>query len=166
MSSTGTLAQISVVGAGNWLISHDRVGPRVLELLEGRYGPEVDLCHTGTSGLELLDHLHGQKLFLVVDACTLGGPAGTLRIVDRPDLSQAPASTASVHQIGPLEALAVAHHLFPEQLPCHIQLILAETEGIDDKLFERVCRDAVDHVDQQIREALALDAAGVEVAQA
>lgn len=151
---------ISVVGAGNWMISHDRVGPRVLQLLEGRYGPEVELCHAGTSGLDLLDHLHGQELFLVVDACTLGGPPGTVHVFDRPDLVGVPSSAASVHQIGPLEALAVARHLFPEQLPRRIQLVLVETGGIDDQTFEEVCRDAVAHVDRQIREALAPDRSG------
>lgn len=145
---------ISVAGAGNWLLTHDDVGPRVLERIRGRYGPSVELCDLGSAGLALLDHLHGQELLVVVDACLLEGPPGAVHELE-PSLDGVEGRGASVHQIGPLETLAAARQLFPEQMPARIVLLLVETEGIDDEGLERACDEVVARLDRLIEQATA-----------
>jgi hydrogenase maturation protease len=140
---------ISVVGAGNWLMGNDRIGPRVLEAIRGRYGPEVELCEVGHTGLAVLDHLHGQDVLLVIDACVLGGAPGEVRVVE-PDLEGPPTRETSVHQVGPLEALMVAKNLFPSLMPHRILFILVETEGIDEHAEDAACRQVIVILDREI----------------
>ena len=71
---------VIVAGSGNWLLGHDRVGPRVLAMIEGRYSQQVEICDLGTSALALLDHLHGQDLLVIVDACIGYGAAGEVMV--------------------------------------------------------------------------------------
>lgn len=157
----GRAAPVAVVGAGNWLIASDRAGPRVLERIRGRYGPEVELRDMGSAGLALLDHLHGQELMCLVDACLLGGPPGRVYVSEL-SFEGIPASVGSVHQIGPLETLTIAARLYPEQMPKRVILIGVETEGIDDQTEEIACEEAVAVLDREIenwrkaREAVAL----------
>ena len=140
---------MTVVGAGHSFISYDRVGPRVLVLLSGRFGGDVELCEIGTTGLGLLDHLHAQRLLVVVDACIFGGPPGQVREVV-PDLDAPPPPSTSVHQIGPIETLFVARHVSPELLPERTLLVLVETEGIDDATEARACAEVVAIIEREI----------------
>jgi len=145
----GVSPPVAVVGAGNWLISSDNIGPRVLEMVRDRYGPEVELCDVGSGGLALLDHLHGQELMLVVDACVGYGEPGEVMLVE-PDLDQPPARECSVHQIGPIEALVVARHLAPATLPRCTRLVLVETAGIDEQAEDSACERVVAVLDREI----------------
>jgi len=135
-----------VAGAGNWLLGHDRIGPRVLEAVATRYGPEVELCDIGTTALALLDHLHGQRLLVVVDACIGRGHGGELFVVE-PNLEELPGRQTSVHQIGPLETLIVARHLFPKSMPQRVVLLLVETADLDDAGEARACERVVELLD-------------------
>ena len=146
---TNARRQIAIVGAGNWLITHDRIGPRVLEMVQGRYGPEVELVDAGTSGLGLLDHLRGQELMFVVDACVFDGEPGEVRVLE-PDLDAPLTRETSVHQIGPLEALRIGKHLYPERMPGRVLLILVETSEIDAATQETACVQAVSILDREI----------------
>jgi hydrogenase maturation protease len=140
---------VAIVGTGNWLVAHDRIGPRVLEMIAGRYGPEVELFNTGTAGLALLDCIKGQELMLVVDACISGNPPGTIKVTPfRSEPKVFPGS--GIHQIGPSEALSVARHLYSDKLPKHILFILVETAGINDLELENACREVVSVIDQNI----------------
>lgn len=140
---------VCVVGAGNWLVTHDRIGPRVLELVESRYGLEVELYDVGSSGLALLDHLHGQDLMIVVDAGMFHGKAGEIRTIE-PDLRAPMPQVSSMHQIGPLETLAIANRLFPQNMPRRVLLIIVETNLIDDDTEEAACREVVTVLDREI----------------
>lgn len=154
-------APVAVVGAGNWLVASDRVGPRVLERIRGRYGPEVAIRNMGSAGLALLDHLHGQELMFLVDACLLGGPPGRVHVSEL-SFEGTPMSVGSIHQIGPLETLTIAARLYPERMPKRAILIGIETEGMDDRTEEIACEEAVAILDGEIegwrrtREATAL----------
>jgi hydrogenase maturation protease len=125
---------LTIAAAGHWLLAADRIGPMVLQRIEGRYGPDVELCDLGTGGLALLDQLRGQELLIVVDACRMGGVPGALSSLSLDRAAELPASVGatSVHQVGPLEALHVARHLTPDQLPRRTLLVLVETEGLDE----------------------------------
>ena len=140
---------MAVVGAGNWLIASDRAGPLVLERIRGRYGPEVEIRNIGSAGLALLDHLHGQELMCLVDACLTGGPPGRVHVAEL-SFDGIPDPVGSLHQIGPLETLAIAARLYPENMPKRAVLIGIETGGIDDRIEEMACEEAVEILDREI----------------
>lgn len=151
---SGRTAPISIVGAGHWMLTHDRVGPRVLELLTERYDEaQVELCEAGTAGLGLLDFMRGQKLMIIVDACIMGKAPGTVD-VGEPDFDAPLGRESSVHQLGPVETLQVARHLQPEILPEKTLLVLVETEGIDEETHERACQEVVARLDDYLAKYL------------
>lgn len=141
--------EVTVAGSGNWLLGHDRVGPRVLAMIDTRYSQEVEICDLGTSALALLDHLHGQDLLVIVDACIGFGATGEVLVME-PDLETTPGRGTSVHQIGPLEALAVASHLQPDALPKRTLLVLVETAGLSEENEEAACERVVKVLDREI----------------
>ncbi len=148
---------VTVAGVGNWLISQDRVGPRVLEMAAGRYGEEVELADIGSGGLALLDHLHGQRLLVVVDACLGLGRPGEVVVVDGEQVVAA--TSPSAHQIGPAEALLIARHLQPETMPGRTVLLLAETGELDESQLDTACERVMAELDALIREAHSAPAA-------
>ena len=141
--------EVTVAGSGNWLLGHDRVGPRVLAMIETRYSQHVEICDLGTSALALLDHLHSQELLVIVDACVGFGATGEVLIME-PDLEAIPGRGTSVHQIGPVEALVVASHLEPQVLPKRTLLILVETEGLSEEKEQAACEQVVEVLDREI----------------
>jgi hydrogenase maturation protease len=143
---------ISVLAAGSWLLSFDRVGPRVLARLGDLERLGVELSDLGTSGLRLLDQLHGQEPVAVVDACAGRGRPGEVMVCE-PDLE--PPRGATVHQLGPMEALAIAARLYPERLPRRLQLVLVETAGLPEHEEDAVCREAEATVRGLVRDVLA-----------
>nr|VFK53531.1 MAG: hydrogenase maturation protease [Candidatus Kentron sp. TUN]VFK55640.1 MAG: hydrogenase maturation protease [Candidatus Kentron sp. TUN] len=160
-SNSSEKQQISIAGAGNRLISHDRIGPRVLRLIRDRYGPGVELCDIGTSGLRLLDYLHDQALLIVIDACLMNEAPGTIRVIE-PDLD-APGTelvangiagrsvlNTSIHQIGPLETLVIARRLYEENMPRRVLVIMVETRDIDAMTERAACRKVVEILDREI----------------
>ena len=134
-------AAVTVAGAGNRWVAPDRVGPAVLDRLGDRLGDEVELVDLGAAGLALLDHLRGQEMLVVVDACLSGATPGALR-VSAPDLESTPGPSTSVHQLGPEEALITARHLDPETLPAVIWLVQVETAGLSEEGLERAAAAA------------------------
>ena len=140
---------VTVACSGHWLLGHDRIGPRVLTMIDGRYECDVDICDLGTSALALLDHLRGQDLLIVVDACVGRGRPGDVLAVE-PALDEALGRETSVHQIGPVEALVVARHLHPQAMPARVLLLPVETGGLDPCAEAAACRRVVHAIDAEI----------------
>lgn len=148
-SPEATGRPITVAAAGNWIISCDRIGPRVLREVERLAPPGVELADVGTSGLALLDRLHAQDLLVVVDACVGRGRAGEV-LVEEPDLLAPFGREPSVHQIGPRETLVVASHLYPGEMPERVRLVLVETGGLEESGEDDAVRNAADAVMNEI----------------
>jgi hydrogenase maturation protease len=142
-------ARIAVVGVGNWLISYDRIGPKVLEICEGRYGTDVELFEAGSAGLALLDCIHRQDLMLVVDACNTGGKCGEIRLSEM-DFEAEFSPGPGLHQIGPMETLAVARQLFPEALPRRVVFVLVETGGMSEAQLDEAGQRVLAVLDGEI----------------
>jgi hydrogenase maturation protease len=140
---------IAVAGCGNRQVASDAVGPAVIEGLKDRCGRSIALFDVGTSALGLLDCLKSQDLLLVVDACSLGGAAGDIHVLE-PDLDAAAVGGGGLHQIGPLEALMAARLLYPENLPDSLLLILAETGGLGEEELAALCRRIVFIIEREI----------------
>ncbi|MFO7816230.1 MAG: hydrogenase maturation protease [Desulfovibrionales bacterium] len=144
-----TEPSIAIVGSGNWRLESDKVGPMVLKKIEGRYGAAVEINDIGTSTLGLLECLDTQDLMLIVDACVKGGPPGKIHVT-QPDLETPLPELSGLHQIGPVETLMVAKHLYPQTLPKALFLILIETEELKDADLEPVCQQVISVIDQKI----------------
>jgi hydrogenase maturation protease len=144
---------VSIAGAGHWLVEHDRIGPAVLDRLGARYGEQVELLEIGTMPLALLDYLRGQKLLVVVDAGAFGGAPGEVRVVE-PDLDTVATRETSVHQIGPIETLCVAKHLWPDRLPRRICLVIVETDGIDEARENAAIDAVIARLDEEVERAI------------
>jgi hydrogenase maturation protease len=142
-------APVTVAGSGNWLLAQDRVGPQVLARLADRLPEEVELAELGSSSLALLDWLRGQELLVVVDACVGRGAPGEVSVSDT-DGGELPRGWPSLHQIGPLETLAVARALQPELLPRRVVLVQVETGGLPPEDEEHACAAAVTAVEREL----------------
>ncbi len=140
---------VSIICSGNWLISYDRIGPEVYELIREKYSRSVEVHNSGSSGLALLDHLNNQKLLIVVDACVKGEYPGEIQIIES-DNSTSPGSITSVHQAGPLETLGIARKLYPEQMPERVLLILVCTKGLDDAGEKKAAMGVVAAIDREL----------------
>lgn len=143
--------KVTVVGCGNWLHPSDRIGSRVLQQLSGRLERWVALEDVGTSLLGLLDHLHGQELLILVDACIGRGAPGTVHVVE-PDLDAAPPARPSAHQIGPLETLIIGRELYPERFPRQLLWVLLETGGLEREAEQPACHRVVREIESLINE--------------
>lgn len=143
---------ISVVGCGNWQVRPDRIGPRILERLAERAPEGVELTDVGTTLLGLLDRLHRQELLVLVDACRGVAPPGTVAVSDVDDEIAVP-TRASLHQIGPLETLAIARELFPERCPRRTRFVTIETTDLDPEREEAACRAALAAIEREIANA-------------
>lgn len=145
---------VSVVGCGNWQVRPDRIGPRVLAALAARAPAGVELADVGTTLLGLLDRLHGQELLVLVDACVGRAAPGTVEVVD-PAPGTAIPPRATLHQIGPLETLAIARELYPELCPRRTRLVLIETGGLGPEAEAEVCARALAAIETEIGAAAA-----------
>jgi hydrogenase maturation protease len=141
---------ITIAGAGNWLIAIDRIGPLIIQQIKGRYSIEqVEVRAIGGTALALLDILHGQKLLLLIDACNNQGSPGEVTCYI-PDLNSNTVITGNLHQIGPLETLLIAKHLYPEILPQHIMFIAIETEGLSAEIENTACQTVIKILDREV----------------
>lgn len=140
---------VLVAGAGNSLLACDRIGPMVLESISNRYGGNVEMCDIGCTALALLDHLRGQDLLVVIDACIGRGEPGEV-FVTEPDLEALMTPGTSSHQVGPVEALVVAHHLWPDRLPKRVLLLLVETGAVDEAVETAAYESVISQLDREI----------------
>ena len=140
---------ISVVGCGNWQVRPDRIGPRVLARLADRAPAGVELADVGTTLLGLLDRLHRQDLLVLVDACIGQAAPGTVEVVDVGDELAIP-PRASLHQIGPLETLAIARELYPERCPRRTRFVTIETGNLEPGHEEEVLARALSAIEREI----------------
>lgn len=149
LSMKKTIIPVTIAGAGNWLVNVDQIGPRVMELIQGRYGTEVEIRTLGSGALALLDVLHAQELLLLVDACIGQGNPGEIRCYE-PNLTIPPTGVGSLHQIGPWETLLVARHFYPDTLPCRTLFITVETEGLGAEEESFACQQVISILDDKI----------------
>jgi hydrogenase maturation protease len=115
------MKRILILGLGNVLMGDDAFGPTVIEEMEARFEfpPEVTLLDGGTPGLNLMAHMMGYDVIIVIDTVKARGTAGEMRLYRRADLARAGRSPRQgPHEPGldeVLTALDLAGRL-PEQV--------------------------------------------------
>jgi hydrogenase maturation protease len=148
-SSCLSSSPVTVVGAGNRLVSCDRIGGRVLSQIAGRYGAEIELCESATNGLDLLDIIRCQDLLVIVDACLEDGPPGSVTVSEpNPEIMIRP--NTSIHQISAMDALMIGQYLYPERMPRRLLLITVNTKGLDESEEEVACEQAIQVLDHEL----------------
>ena len=114
-----------VVGIGNPYLQDDRAGVVVIEQLRQAGVPcRTDVVHT--TGLEVLDRIRGFERAIVVDACTLGHPPGTILDVNVEALCAS--SRANSHALTLGTTLKIGRLCFPDDLPADIRILLIEVK--------------------------------------
>lgn len=106
----GVVEPTRVVGVGQRFAGDDGVGREVVERLR-----DQGISATGVDdGAGLLNVLvAGASRVLVIDAVVGGGVRGTVRVLDRADVANAPRPVSS-HGIGVAEAIALGERFNPD----------------------------------------------------
>ena len=103
--------KIAVLGIGNVLIGDDAFGPYVVNTFDAAYDvhPDVDVLDVGTPGLDLVPHLTGYEVAIIVDTVRASsGQPGELRTYNKSDiLKHAPAPRTNPHDPGLKDTLLV-----------------------------------------------------------
>ena len=108
MGGEGEEAGVRVLGLGNVLMGDDAAGPWVVEHLRAGYdvGPEASLTDVGTPGLDLVPHLGGARVVVLVDTVKSAGEPGELRLYRKEEiLKYPPGPRTSPHDPGVKETL-------------------------------------------------------------
>jgi hydrogenase maturation protease len=84
--------EVRVLGLGNVLMGDDAAGPWVVEHLRAgwSFGPGVSVTDLGTPGLDLVPHLSGARVVVLVDTVKADAPPGTLRLYRRDEVLRHP----------------------------------------------------------------------------
>jgi hydrogenase maturation protease len=118
-----------VVGIGNPYLQDDRAGVVVVEQLEQAGLP----CRTEvvfTVGFEVMDKVRGHERAIVVDACKLGNPPGTILDLTLDEIFTTHALVNS-HAITLGTTLKTGYVCFPEDMPRDLRILLIEVKFID-----------------------------------
>ena len=108
--ATEAVAPIAVIGLGNVLLGDDGFWPFVVELLRARwkFPATVALVDAGTPGLDLVTHLDGREVAILVDTVAATGAAGELRRYRGEELRRMPPKPrVSPHDPAVQEALGI-----------------------------------------------------------
>jgi len=131
--------RILILGLGNILLKDEGVGVHVVGQLQKQNLPcNVEVIDGGTAGLDILLLQEGLDKLVVIDALRAGGKPGTiyktqLKVDGKEKLtevfSREEGSKISLHQIGLLDALAVAERM--NCAPKEIVIIGVEPGEVD-----------------------------------
>lgn len=119
-----------VVGIGNPYLQDDRAGVVVVEELE-RTGLACRTEVVYTVGLEVIDRIKGFRRAIIVDACMLGNPPGTILELGLDDLCTTH-RLAHSHAITLGATLKTGYVCFHEEMPADLRIILIEVKAISE----------------------------------
>ena len=101
---------ILLLGVGNILQSDDGVGVYVVEKMRAELRDhDVEIVDGGTAGLDLLYLIENRRTVVVVDAVDGGFVPGTVYRFTPDDIESRSLRLYSLHQLGLLETLQMAH---------------------------------------------------------
>lgn len=130
-----------VVGIGNPLLKDDRVGIEVVDALRAQH-PEMDTEILYSVGFDVLDTIMGYERAVIVDACQMGMPPGTIMEITPEEMFDQ-SNLVNSHAVTLGATLKTGQMLFPEEMPREIRLMLVEVEDIST--FSTQCTPAVSH---------------------
>lgn len=103
------MADITVVGVGNTIMTDDGFGVRAAEALQQMtdYPDFVQILDGGTLGMDLMPYIAGSKKLLFIDAINIEAPAGSYHQFTGDELNAYFKDKISVHDLGLNDMLAV-----------------------------------------------------------
>ena len=113
MGRISRAGKIVVLGVGNFLLRDEGVGIHIIQKLRKmKIDKGVELIDGGTSLLDFLSQMEDISKLIIVDAIKLGGmPGRTYKICVDGSLLKTGKVLTSLHQLGVVEALALADKL-------------------------------------------------------
>ena len=130
-----------VVGIGNPLLKDDRAGIEVVEALKA-CNSKVSTAVLYSGGHEVVDTIIGYEEAVIVDACQMGLPPGTVRELT-PDAFFECHAELGWTGTGLEAALKDGQKVFPHRMPRKIIIMLVEAE--DMSTFSTKCTPVVRH---------------------
>lgn len=153
--------QIVVLGVGNLLCRDEGIGVRVIQELAAQYRSPagVTLVDGGTAGPRLLPLLEQAEHLIVVDAVDAGTTPGTV-LVFGPEMAETEVTPRlSLHEMGPMELLALLEASSGRRLPTTIIGVQPATlSPWNDTLSEPVARALPQAIDRVLAELQRLGA--------
>lgn len=159
--------RILILGLGNILLADEGIGAHVAQLLQKEsLPPNVEVVDGGTAAMDALLLVEGIDKLVVIDALRAGQKPGTIyrakfRAGEEDKLAEILAgqggSKISLHQVGLIDALAVAERLncVPEEIviigvePAEVGYGLELTDEVEQKIPE-----IIDTVLKEIEDAV------------
>ena len=146
---------VLIIGIGNAQCGDDGVGPAVVEALEARGLPGVELMFCEGDGLQMLDAWKNVGKVVLIDAVMSGGKPGTVYRFDA-HAQRLPAdlSFSSTHAFGVAGAIELARVL--DQLPSYLMVYAIEGKnfsigaGLSPEV-ELAVLDVVERVANEVR---------------
>ncbi len=139
-----------VICIGNDFVGDDGVGAAVYKRLKLHGVPSgVRVEYLGLGGMDLLEHLRGERILVVVDSVQLGHPPGTVHRLPWDKIPSLGSRPVSGHGIGIREAVEVAFRIYPEKVPAEIYLV-----GIEGHRFDQLGAEMSDEVAAAIDPAM------------
>jgi hydrogenase maturation protease len=130
-----------VVGIGNPLLKDDRAGIEVVEALKARNW-RVNTAILYSGGLDILDTIMGYDEAVIVDACQIGLPPGTvMELTPETYLNSLGELNCPGMSLGAM--LRNGQATFPNRMPGKIRIILVEAEDMSS--FSTKCTPVVKH---------------------
>ena len=79
---------VLLLGIGGVLMGDDGIGPYTIALIAAgwRLTDEVELLDAGTPGLDLVTHLSGRRVAVILDAVRADAAPGTIRVYTKADI--------------------------------------------------------------------------------
>jgi len=156
---------ILVAGVGNTLLSDEGVGVHAARrLMERAWPPEVEVIDAATGGFTLLGHIEDVAHVILIDACDLKEPPGTVRVLTLDAVrSTAEDSRISLHSVQLPDFLALLESVgYSTPLQTHIVAVQPHTIAWSDELsppvaaaLERIVDTVTDVVEQCLRDLAA-----------
>ena len=125
------VAENTVLGVGNIILSDEGFGVRVVEYLQKNFTfpDNVALIDGGTLGVELTHFLTGTRRLLIVDSIDGGAVAGTTFHLRGEQLRAHFAQKISAHEVGVQDVLTMLE-LTGRKIP-HVELIGAQPFSLE-----------------------------------
>jgi len=146
--------RVLILGIGNILLRDEGIGVHVVHQLQKEDLPDnVEVIDGGTAALDILLSQKGVHKLVVVDAIRAGNKPGTIVKFEIPGAGFSDGQpTISLHQLGLLDALAVAEKL--NCLPEEIVVVGVEPGQIclGLELTEKVARSVPEVIEQVLEE--------------
>ena len=103
--------EILVLALGNDIMGDDAAGIDAARILRKEFGGKINIFEVSSAGFLLLDIMEGYEKVLIIDSIPVssGGRAGTIRELDKVDLSKK--FSTSPHYVGLPELMELAGRL-------------------------------------------------------